>query len=98
MAYHLRRVTDSEGFSGAVSDSISWNKDRTFNKIDGIFPKVGNSMKVGSLTAGTYSRRDWWMTTIVTEILEEIKNEYVHYIKFKTENSIYEWWNGKYPK
>jgi hypothetical protein len=38
------------------------------------------------------------MTTPITEILEEINSDDVHYVKFKTGNSEYEWWNGKYPK
>jgi hypothetical protein len=98
MAYNLRRTRDGEGEVGGSSEAIAWTPEGTFKEVVGHVPVVGCSMKVGSITAGTYSKRDWWMTTVITEILEEIKNDYVHYIRFKTENSEYEWWNGTYPK
>jgi len=89
----LIRERDGEGFAGSAVDIIEWNEDGTFKKIheDGM-PRIGCSVKVGSVTAGTYSTRDWWMTTPVTEILEIIKNDkgQLEYIKFKTENSVYE--------
>ncbi len=44
-------------------------------------------MLVGSITARTYSDQDYWLTTVVTEIIED-KGDYV---KFKTGNSVYEW-------
>ena len=89
----LRRVLDGEGFSGSRVESISWNEDGTLNEIKEGKPTIGESMRVGSVTAGTYSTRDWWMTTPVTEILEERyanDGEHLEYVKFKTENSIYE--------
>jgi hypothetical protein len=49
-------------------------------------------MLVGSVTTRSYSDRDWWMTTKVTEILEEKEEEGTLYVKFKTDNSIYEFW------
>jgi hypothetical protein len=55
-------------------------------------------MLVGSITARSYSDQDYFLTTTVTEILEEITNEQTHYIRFRTGNSEYEWWNGIYPK
>jgi len=82
----LRRLSDGAGDSGARVVSIRWKKDRTFDRIEGSRPIVGNSMLVGSVSARTYSRQDYWLTTPVTEILEERKN----YVKFRTENSIYE--------
>ena len=89
----LRRMSDGEGFAGSAIESISWNEDGSVKEsLPGEGPIVGYSIKVGSVTAGTYSTRDWWMTTPVTEILEEEKNEegkYL-YVKFKTGNSIYE--------
>lgn len=98
MPFHLRRTRDGAGDSGVVSDSIKWDYEGKFEKIDGYIPKVGNSMRVGSMVARSYSSQDWWLTTPVIEILEEIKTEQVHYIRFMTENSEYEWWNGVYPK
>ena len=50
-------------------------------------------MLVGSITARSYSDKDYWMTTEVTEILEEkIEKDGQKYFKFKTGNSIYEYW------
>ena len=88
----LRRVGDNEGFSGSVVTSIYWNKDGTLKEEVKGGPFVGSSIKVGSVTAGTYSTRDWWMTTPIIEILEERKNKdgLLEYAKFRTENSIYE--------
>jgi hypothetical protein len=98
MAFHLRRTRDGEGESGGSSEAIEWNEDLTYKGVKGYYPEIGCSMKVGSVTARSYSNRDWWMTTQITEILEEIKTDDVTYVKFKTGNSIYEWWNGIYPK
>jgi len=88
----LIREKDGEGFNGSVVQAIAWNEDGTFKEIVTDHPVVGCSLKVGSVTAGTYSTKDWWMTTPVTEILEERKNEEgkYEYVKFTTENSIYE--------
>jgi hypothetical protein len=41
---------------------------------------------VWSVTSRCYSIQDYWLTTKITEILEESEAGY----KFKTENSIYE--------
>ena len=98
MSFHLRRTKDGSGDSGSRSESISWTSEGKFDKIDGYIPKIGNSMLVGSITARSYSHQDYWLTTPVIEILEEIKNDNVHYIRFSTENSEYEWWTGNYPK
>lgn len=72
---------------GARSEAIQWNEDGTFDKIVSNRPTVGCSMRVGSLTARSYSDRDWWMTTPVTEILEETEDR----VRFRTKNSIYVW-------
>lgn len=98
MAFHLRRISDGKGDSGALSQAIAWNEDKTFKEVAGHKPIVGCSIKVGSVTARSYSNQDWWLTTPITEILEEIENEDIQYIRFKTGNSEYEWWNGTYPK
>jgi hypothetical protein len=55
-------------------------------------------MLVGSMNARSYSGQDYWLTTPITKILEEINSDDVHYVRFKTGNSEYEWWNGVYPK
>ena len=98
MAYNLYRIPDEKGDTGGSSKAIAWNEDGTLKDVIDYKPIVGCSMQVGSVTARSYSNQDWWMTTEVTEILEEIKNDDTHYIRFKTGNSEYEWWGGIYPK
>jgi len=53
---------------------------------------VGCSMLVGSVTARSYSDRDYWLTTKVTEILEEKEEDGNLYVRFKTGNSTYQFW------
>lgn len=98
MAFHLRRTRDGAGDSGSRSEAIEWNVDGSFNKVISHRPTVGCSMRVGSITARSYDNKDYWLTTVVSEILEEISNEDTQYVRFKTGNSEYEWWNGLYPK
>lgn len=78
--------------SGGRVEAIAWNEDRTFKEVVGSTPVVGCSMLVGSVTARSYSAQDFWLTTVVTEILEEEKDEDGKFVrvKFKTENSVYE--------
>lgn len=82
----LKRVYDGAGDSGARIEAIRWNDDGTFKEIAGDKPIVGCSLLVGSVTARSYSDQDYWLTTVVTEILEERDG----YIRFKTSNSEYE--------
>jgi len=76
---------------GARVEAIAWNEDRTFKEIVDSKPVVGCSLLVGSVTARTYSAQDYWLTTVVTEIIEERKNEdgYLEFVRFKTSNSEY---------
>ena len=78
----LIRNRDGEGFSGSRIDSFDPNNKM---KLSGHEPKVGHCLLVGSITAGTFSARDWWMTTPITEIISESENE----IRFNTKNSSY---------
>lgn len=71
---------------GARVEAIAWNEDRTFKEVVTNKPTVGCSLLVGSVTARSYSDQDYWLTTVVTEILEESEV----CCKFKTQNSIYE--------
>jgi hypothetical protein len=84
---HLRRIPDGVGDSGSVSLALGLNDEGTDVVVKGNRPIVGCLMQVGSLTARSYSHQDYWTTSKVTEILEETED----YVKFKTENSIYEW-------
>lgn len=82
----LRRKGDGAGDSGARVESIRWNDDGTLREIVGSRPVVGCSMLVGSVTARSYSSSDYWLTSPVTEIIEERDD----YVRFKTGNSEYE--------
>ena len=79
--YSLRRIGDNAGSDGRYSRAIAWNEDDTFKEDMGIRPVVGCSMMVG-MGLSTH-----WLTTIVTEILEDTPK----YVRFKTLNSEYEW-------
>lgn len=87
----LRRVTDGKGDDGSMVQAIRWNEDGSFKEVAGNYPMVGCSLRVGSVTARTYSNQDWWMTTVIEEILEEEELPNGRkYCKFRTANSIYE--------
>ena len=90
----LIRIGDGAGDSGARSEAIKWNEDDTFKEVVSNRPTVGCSMLVGSVTARSYSKQDYWLTTVVTEIIEESDT----YVKFKTGNSIYEWMTNDHKK
>jgi len=92
----LKRLRDGAGDIGARVEAIKWNEDGTFREVIGNKPVVGCSLLVGSVTARTYREQDYWLTTEITEILEEKysekDSERLEYCKFKTGNSIYELW------
>lgn len=88
--YNLRRESDGAGDGGAMSMAL-WLEDGEVKIEHDARPRVGVAMRVGSFYARTYRPQDWWQTTVITEIIEE--ND--HYVKFKTGNSIYEWWTPK---
>jgi hypothetical protein len=76
---------------GQRVEAIAWNEDRTFKEVVDSKPVVGCSLLVGSVTARSYSNQDYWLTTVVTEILEEKRDEdgHLEFVKFKTKNSDY---------
>ncbi len=88
----LRRTSDGAGDQGSCSQAIQWYvrgpKKGQVKKIVSDRPTVGCSMLVGSATARSFSTQDYWLTTLVTEILEDRGD----YVRFRTGNSEYEWW------
>ena len=92
----LKRLPDGEGDEGTKVEAIKWNEDGSFKEIVDNKPTVGCSLLVGSLTTRKDNDYDFWLTTEVTEILEEKYSERdeerLEYCKFKTGNSIYELW------
>lgn len=86
----LYRTRDGAGDAGGMSDILRINPDT--NELEykhSQKPTVGWAIRVGSISARSFSSQDYWTTTPVTEILEERED----YVKFKTGNSIYEWKN-----
>jgi hypothetical protein len=83
---HLYRISDGRGDSGAYCVALGLNEKNEV-VVKGHRPIVGCVMQVGSVTARTYSKSDYWITTEVLEILEERDD----YVKFRTKNSVYEW-------
>lgn len=81
-SYKLLRESDQLIKIGTKLKYIEWNEDRTFkNACDE--PKVGYSVILDPHRL-SYT----WLTTPITEILEESEDS--TYLKFKTENSVYE--------
>lgn len=94
MSYSLRRTRDGAGDSGLMSRAfwIDPNAEGGVASEDNAIPRVGVSMRVGCHFGRSYSAQDWWQTTLITEILEDVTHEDgSRYIRFKTGNSEYEW-------
>ena len=70
---------------GARIDAIKYDDNGIFECIAGHEPIIGCSLLVGSVTARSYSNQDYWLTTTVTEIIEQTNK----HIMFKTLNSTY---------
>lgn len=87
----LKRMSDGEGFSGSITYAIKYREDKSYQKVGNGEPIIGCYFFAGTTTASTYSR-DYWITSKVTEIIDMKKNEEgkLEYVKFRTENSIYE--------
>lgn len=86
--YSLRRESDGAGDSGGMSLALWIGKDGQIQEQYNARPKVGVYLRVGTMFPRSYRAQDWWQTTTITEILEEREN----YVRFRTSNSIYEWW------
>ena len=83
--YKLVRERDGLSNVGHKVGWIEWNEDGTFKKLH-------DEAAVGrSLILDPQRRSYTWMTTTVTEILEQKEK----YIKFATTNSIYELWQNE---
>lgn len=85
MPYSLRRVSDGAGDTGQMSKALRLVDGRVEYGEDR--PLIGYNIQVGSHHSRTYEGQDYWITTVVQEIIEEREN----YVKFRTNNSVYEW-------
>lgn len=86
--YKLVRERDGLSNVGHKAGWIEWNEDGTFKELHDE-PAVGRSLILDPQRM-SYT----WMTTTVTEILEQKEN----YIKFATKNSIYELYKNQDTK
>jgi len=78
--YRLVRERDKLVRESAKIIWIEWNEDRTFkSKHDE--PAIGRS-----LLMSPFNESFTWQTTVIVEIIEHTED----YLKFRTENSIYE--------
>lgn len=80
--YKLVRERDSLTKYGREIGWIEWSDDSKFKKLHDK-PRIGLSCMLDP-----HRMSFSWCTTTVTEIIEKREN----YIKFKTQNSIYELW------
>jgi len=78
--YKLVRERDNLTLEGEKIRWIDWNENGTFNSAHDE-PKIDRSLIVDP-----HYTNYTWMTTTITEILEQKEN----YTKFKTTNSVYE--------
>lgn len=85
--YSLRRESDGEGDSGNMSLLLWGDENNELHKEHSGRPRVGVAIRVGSIYARTFETFDYWTTTYIKEILEERDD----YVKFRTNNSVYEW-------
>jgi len=85
----LRRDRDGEGYYGSRIEAYEIIHDEDGKPIDAKLvahrPTVGCKLLVGTVTAGMFSDRDYWVTTPITEIISETDDE----IHFRTGNSTY---------
>ena len=84
--YKLLRERDNLLNFGDQVGWIEWGEDGRYKELHEE-PAVGRSLILDPKSTPFYT----WMTTTVTEIVEEKEN----YLKFKTSNSVYELWQGQ---
>lgn len=86
MTYSLYRE-DGCGDSGGMSVAFWYDEENELQSESAARPRLGVCMRVGSLYARTMQAQDWWQCSWIQEILEERDD----YVKFRTNNSVYEW-------
>lgn len=87
MYYTLRRLSDNAGDRGGMSLAVLLNDAGDVQFEEDARPRVGVLMRVGSDYGRAYFAQDFWQTTKIVEILEETDNT----VRFRTQNSEYEW-------
>lgn len=84
MRYYLYRE-DGEGDSGGMSMTFLSGADVEI-KHDAR-PEVGRQIRVGSISARSYQYQDWWQTSPILEIIDDMPDKVV----FKTRSATYTW-------
>lgn len=96
--FSLFRERDNRGDSGpswSLFDADATIKSKQYQWVNDARPgevRIGCGIRVGSLTARTYSAQDWWQCSGVSEILETSEvdeNGEYEWIRFKTNKSTY---------
>jgi len=82
--YSLFRKRDNAGNEGDNS-IVFWKENESIEILENSKPIIGKQIYVADSLSSILT--SFWVTTVVTEILEESEN----YCLFKTTNSIYEW-------
>lgn len=77
--YTLKRMDDGLTSVGHTVQYIQWNDDRTAHS-------THDNIEVGRSCILNPGISYMWLTTVITEVLEQTS----HYVKFKTKNSTYE--------
>lgn len=88
----LIREHDGAGDSGSYIELFRQGEN---GEIESMRPKCieevteGWAVRVGSMTARSYSYQDYWTTTPITEIYERGEAHGRKFMRFKTGNSVY---------
>lgn len=82
----LRRIRDGKGDSGERIQSILLNSKNELGKVVANRPLLGCCLLVGDNKSKIYGSQDYHVTSPIKDILIERSD----YVKFVTENSIYE--------
>ncbi len=92
MPYFLRRTRDGAGDSGPLTLINRINPEtKKYESEMGVRPRIGWAVQVGSIGGRTFVTQDYWQTTPVTEIIEDVISDDKNFCRFKTGNSEYEW-------
>lgn len=88
MMYKLKRISDGAGDSGRMSVIIFKNNNGKIQVEHDAKPILNSVVRVGTLITTMFGPDTWWQTTKIQEIIKETDN----YVKFRTGNSLYEWY------
>lgn len=88
--YSLYKTDGSAGDSGPLS-MLMWEEHDEVKYQHSARPRVGCCIRVGSISARSFSQQDWWQTSLITEITDEWRDDNKDCVRFKTQNSTYIW-------